>query len=337
MDPKVKKEKRLFLFKAEKKSKMEADSQSPRFKKGFFLFLSVSLLALAFLGLGIYFLLQPFPGRTNLLILGTAGENHAGGDLTDTNIFLSLDQQTGKILVLSLPRDIWVAPLRAKLNAVYHYQGLEGAKKVVGGILGQPMDCGVVINFSVFTQIIDALGGVEVEVERSFEDNHYPIPGKENDLCGGDPEFGCRYERLQFEAGKQWMDGERALKYVRSRYAEGEEGSDLARNLRQQKLLVAIKDKILSPKFLRNPLNLFGLIDVIRSNVKTDLPQEKYFDLLRLALRFRSSNFKMEVLNDGLLVNPPTSQRLYDGQWVLVPVTGDWQAVREHVKFLISN
>ncbi len=97
-------------------------------------------LGLTILGviiLGVLSFLRPSPGRTNFLVLGVAGENHSGGDLTDSLIFVSVENQTGKTLVLSLPRDIWIAPLRTKLNSVYHYEGMEETKKAVGEILGQ--------------------------------------------------------------------------------------------------------------------------------------------------------------------------------------------------------
>jgi len=284
-----------------------------------------------------FFLLRPPPGRTNILVLGAAGKGYTGGDLTDTLIFLSFDHQTGKTLVLSLPRDIWIPALRTKLNSVYHYQGMEGTKKVVGEILNQPVHYGLLINFDVFTQIIDTLGGVEVEVERSFDDYKYPLPGRENDTCGGDPDYKCRYEHIHFDAGLQHMDGERALKYVRSRFAEGEEGTDFARSQRQQRFLVAIKNKILSPSILFNLKIPLQLIKVVTANLETDVPQEKYLDFVKLALKFRSENLWMEVLDENRLVTPPPSKVKYDEQWVLIPRTGDWGEIQEYVACLIEE
>jgi LCP family protein required for cell wall assembly len=285
----------------------------------------------------VYFFLQPPGGRTNFLVLGIPGGGHPGKDLADTIMFVSVENQTGETLILSLPRDIWITPLRTKLNSVYHYEGLGGTKKIVGEILGQPINYGVLIDFDVFTEIIDVLGGVEIEVERTFDDYQYPIAGKENDECGGDPEFKCRYEHLHFEAGKQGMDGKRALKYIRSRYAEGEEGTDFARSQRQQRLLLAIKNKILSPRFFLNPQKAVQLIKVVGLNIKTDILPQNYGDLAKIALRFRAKNLKMEVLNEGYLITPPPSKIKYDNQWVLVPKGGDWREVQEYVSRLIIN
>lgn len=278
------------------------------------------------------FLLRPDSGRVNFLFLGVSGGDHAGADLTDAIVFVSLKRENGEIRALSLPRDIWLPEWQAKLNAIYHYQGLNGAKKEVGVILGQPVDYGIVLDFKIFEELVDSLGGVEVEVERAFDDYRYPLAGRENDLCEGDPLYACRYEHLHFDAGRQWMTGERALKYVRSRYAEGEEGSDFARSVRQQRLMTAVKNKLLSPSFwfdYRRPLRL---IKVLKQNIQTDLPRQMYFSLVKSALRFRGEKLKAEVLDGERLINPFPSQKLYDGQWVLVPRAGDWEEIREHVR-----
>lgn len=287
-------------------------------------------------GAFFYFLQKTPPGRANFLVLGVAGEGYTGKDLTDTIIFVSVDNQTGKTLLLSLPRDIWIAPLRTKLNSVYHYKELEATKKIVSEILGQSINYGVVIDFEVFKKIIDVLEGTTVEVERSFDDFKYPIPGKENDLCEGDPEYKCRYEHIHFDTGRQTMDGETALKFVRSRNAQGVEGTDFARAQRQQKIILAIKDKILSPKFFLSPEKPLQLIKLVTLNIQTDIPKEKYFDLFKIAIKFRTKNLKMEVLNNNYLVKPLPSKEKYDNQWVLVPKTGSWKEVQKYVSSLLN-
>ena len=180
-------------------------------------------------------------GRTNILLLGAGGAGHEGVDLTDTIIFISTELGSSDTLMLSLPRDIWIPSMRAKINTAYHYGnerrsggGLVLAKAAVSEILDQPIHYVLLIDFEGFKKAIDLLGGVEIEVDRAFDDYQYPIPGMEE----AESEE-ARYEHLHFEAGKQLMNGERALKYVRSRYAEGEEGTDFARSRRQQRLLLA--------------------------------------------------------------------------------------------------
>jgi LCP family protein required for cell wall assembly len=294
--------------------------------------------------------LQGENGRVNLLLLGVSGDERSGDDLTDTIIFVSADPQTGNTLMLSLPRDIWLASMRAKLNTAYHYGnekkpggGLVLAKAAVAEILDQPVDYGVVLDFAGFEEIIDILGGVAVEVENGFDDYRYPIPGKENDECDGDPEHNCRYEHLHFEAGEERMDGERALKYVRSRYAEGDEGSDFARSERQQQLLVGIKKELLSFKFLLNPGKVVRLIEMLEKNIETDIPEKNFGGMVKLLMKMQKGNLKSEILNggaegkEGFLINPPPNLERYDNHWVLVPQTGDWGEIQKYVKLLLER
>lgn len=283
-------------------------------------------------------------GRANLLLLGAGGAGHEGVDLTDTIIFISADVSSGDIFMLSLPRDIWIPSMKAKINTAYHYGeqrrpdggGLVLAKAAVSEILDQPVHYTLLIDFEGFKKAIDLLGGVEIEVERAFDDYQYPIPGREN----AEPEE-TRYEHLHFEAGKQLMDGERALKYVRSRYAEGEEGTDFARSRRQQRLLLALKDRLFSSETLLNPKRIAELVNVFGDSIDTDVSQSEYGGLVKLALKFKQENLRTEVLDgesqdtEGYLINPPPYQ--YDGQWVLVPRNGDWTQVQEHIFGLIKT
>ena len=296
-----------------------------------FLFLVIILTA----GISFYFWQRIPVYPLNFLILGIAGGNHQGQDLTDTIMFASLNPYQKQLALVSLPRDIWLEKWRAKLNSIYHYKGLPETKKTVEEILGQKVDYGIIIDFEVFQKIIDTLGGITVDVERGFDDYKYPIPGKENDLCNGDPLYRCRYEHLHFEAGKQFMDGQTALKFVRSRNAQGEEGTDFARAARQQKVILAIKDKILSKEFLLSPKKAIQLFKLITLNIQTDIPKEKYWQLLKAGSKIR--NIKTTTVNSNYLINPPISKK-YDNQWVLVPKSGNWSEIQEYIKkFLISN
>ena len=107
--------------------------------------------------------------------------------------------------------------------------------------MGKPVHYGLVIDTLGFKEVIDVLGGIEVDVERSFVDEKYPIAGKEDDECGGDSEYGCSYETIEFTEGGQSMDGEIALKFIRSRSSEVDEVTEVSLSKRQQKVLEAIK------------------------------------------------------------------------------------------------
>jgi len=282
--------------------------------------------------------LQSFRGRTNILLLGVGGEGHEAGDLTDSIILLSADLTSGDVVLVSLPRDIWVVSLAAKLNTAYHYGetkqeggGLILAKAAVGEVMNQPVHYGVVLDFSGFEQAIDVLGGVNVDVPRGFVDKQYPIPGKED----AEPEA-ARYETVEFKSGRQTFDGVTALKYVRSRHADGEEGTDYSRAQRQQRVILAFRDKLLKAKTLLNFGKIKQLKQIAADSVETDIKPEVYADMIKLGLKLDREQLRTGVLDQGsqsedipaLLYNPPVSRY---GQWVLLPAGDDWNVVFQYI------
>lgn len=286
--------------------------------------------------------LRSADGRINILLLGAGGSEGQVTDLTDTILFISLIPDQGGVVMISLPRDIWIPSWRAKLNTIYHYgnekesgSGLAAAKSVVVELLDQPIHYAVLVEFNDLVGLVNLLEGVEIEVERELDDFKYPIPGKENDDCGGDPEFACRYEHLHFEAGWQKMDGERVLKYVRSRFAEGEEGTDFARSRRQQLLLFALKEKLLSPTIISNPQKIVQLIKLADQFLERDIPPAHYPGFLVFAWRLRGAEIKSYSLEE-FLITPPRLVR-YDYQWVLVPRQETWDEIQEYVVCLLAG
>lgn len=279
--------------------------------------------------------LQSDNGRVNFLILGINGSGGLDKDLTDTIVFASLNQNSQKAALISIPRDVWVEEIKAKVNTAYHYGGIKLMQETLADVLGQPIRYYAVINFDSFEKIIDFLGGITVDVERSFDDYKYPIPGKENDLCDGDKELKCRFEPLHFEAGKQVMDGATALKFSRSRNAEGDEGTDFARSSRQQKVILAIKNKIMNKDFYLHPQKIIGLFMLLNKEIITDIEPEVYGSLVKLGWKIsrNSSNISMTVLNGKLFIHP---QYHYSKQWVLVPKNGDWGEVHQFVGSLLD-
>lgn len=282
--------------------------------------------------------INSFRGRTNILLLGIGGGSHAGADLTDSIMLISINLVTADTVLISLPRDIWVESLSAKLNTAYLFGeakqtggGLVLAKAAVAEIINQPVHYAALLDFSGFEKAIDIVGGLDLNIPHGFIDKQYPILGQEDAPAEAD-----RYEVLQFSSGRQHLDGQRALKYVRSRQAEGEEGTDYARAQRQQLVLLAFKDKVLSTRILLNPSKLKALFAAFKTAVKTDIPSNTYPDFIKLALRIKSAGLRTGIIDQGsnneeippLLYNPPAN--LY-GQWVLLPINHNWQAIYEHV------
>jgi anionic cell wall polymer biosynthesis LytR-Cps2A-Psr (LCP) family protein len=285
-------------------------------------------------------------GRTNLVFLGSGGDGHQGPDLTDTIIFVSIKDDTGETTLISVPRDLWIPSLRAKINSAFHYgyvkQATDGglllAKSAVSEALNQPVHFAVKIDFSTFARAIDLLGGVDITVDRTFDDNRYPITGKENDLCDGDPEYLCRYEHVHFDAGPQHMDGATALKFVRSRYSDDPlEGTDFARNQRQEKVISAVKSRLVSIDNLTDTKLYTQLYDLAVRSVVTDITPDYYSSFLRLGLKMRKVPFRSFSLSvPDQLENPPVSPK-YDFQWVLIHKDGDPEIIFDYVSSLLSG
>lgn len=295
--------------------------------------------------------LQFSNNRTNVLFLGIGGGEHEAAALTDTIIFASIDIKSGDTVMLSIPRDIWLDSLQAKINTAYYYGRENGeeagfllAKQSVEEIVGQQIHYIFLIDFNGFVKAIDLVGGIDVYVDRAFDDYQYPIAGKENDDCSGDPEFACRYQHLHFDSGWQKMDGEKALQFVRSRHAQNEEGTDFARSLRQQKIIEGLKNKLVSAKFLTNPGQWGKLVDIAKEYVRTwpALTDQEIASFANILVRFLRNQSIIRTLtldtgtqeSPGFLTNP--SEEIY-GQWVLIPPNNDWTQFQQYLKDKISN
>lgn len=135
---------------------------------------------------------KPVDSRINIAMFGIGGGNHDGALLTDSIIVASYYTKTHKVVLISVPRDLWVDNLNGKINSAYEMgmekknggNGLKFAEEQIGDVVGLPIQYGVVIDFSGFSQAIDAIGGVDVDVPQTFDDYEYPIAGKEDSYCG---------------------------------------------------------------------------------------------------------------------------------------------------------
>src|SRR6185369_15751242 len=308
--------------------------------------------------------------KVNLLLLGIGGGTHEGPDLTDTIIFVTIDPNTKRITMVTVPRDLWVPELNSKINAAYTFGeekqkggGLVLTKATIGKVLNEQVDYAIKIDFSGFTKAVDMLGGLDVDVANTFDDYAYPITGKEEEKCdrtdqeiidltaqiasGSASEleaFPCRYEHLHFDRGLQHMDGTTALKYVRSRHAVGAEGSDFARSKRQEKVITAFKDKIFSAGTLLNPIKISDLVGVLQDSIETDIKDSEYADFIKLAQKVQHGKIESISLDTGEgdqygLLNNPIPSAEYGNAWVLTPRigNGDYSEIQNYVGCKISG
>jgi len=291
-------------------------------------------------------------GRINILLLGIGGGNHDGPNLTDTIILASIDSKNNKISLLSIPRDLWIPELGGKINTAYANgqakqagDGLVLAKAAIEKVTGQQINYGVRLDFNGFVKIVNLVGGLDINVDRTFDDYEYPIDGKENDNCGHSPDeiaklassssqlttFPCRYMHIHFNAGLMHMDGATALIYVRSRHALGVEGSDFARSRREEKVIAALKSKILSVQTLINPEQVINLYNALKASIDTDIPSDKFDDFIRLGEKLKHAKIQSFVIDEGdaiqnrpgLLTNPTSDLAEYNYAWVLIPRIGN--------------
>ncbi len=301
----------------------------------------------------------------NILLLGKAGGVHDGPELTDTIIFANVNVGDNKVNMFSIPRDLWMPDLKAKINSSYQRglkndKELEVARDAIEKVTGQRIDYVFVLDFAGFTKLVDHLNGIDVSVENSFTDEEYPITGKEDDTCGKSEEelvalatassqleaFPCRYKSIHFNQGIQRMNGETALEFVRSRHGTNGEGSDFARSKRQQQIISAVREKVFSLGVVLNPVKVIGIFNILKDNIDTDIDIEKVDDFIKLAKKMQGGQIKNYVIDDGnesderygLLENPRITSE-YSYQYVLIPRrgNGDFSEVHEYVQCIIDG
>ncbi|MEZ6255586.1 MAG: LCP family protein [Patescibacteria group bacterium] len=283
-------------------------------------------------------------GRVNVLLLGSDKRTVPLGsnELTDTILVASIDVHSGDAVLISLPRDLWVTHpnnYESKVNAVYALSGVDALSHVLEDVLGLKVHYYAVINFDLFTKVIDEMGGLDINVERSFTDSLYPIAGKEDAPLESD-----RYETVHFNAGVQKMDGATALKYVRSRKGDNGEGTDFARAKRQQNVISALKTKAFSMRTVFDPTKVIGLYKTYSENVDTNVDILAAQGFLALSQNVEPGSIKSIVLDDrsssseGGLLYAPEDTTLYGGAYVLVPRSGDYSQLRAYVqRFLFGE
>ncbi len=261
--------------------------------------------------------------RINILLLGIGGPGHDGAYLSDTNIILSIKPSTKKVAMISIPRDLSVnipGYGYRKINNANAFgelknngNGGEFAKQIFEDTFGIDIPYYTRVDFTAFKDIIDAIGGINLTVERSFIDSSYP--GTNNS-----------YQTVIFEAGPQHMSGERALIFSRSRHGNNGEGSDFARAKRQQLVIEAVKAKVLSSETFLNPLTLQKIISSLSQHINTNIEFNQIVFLGGLATEIRSEDIQTLVLDDSPngFLRPTTGE---SGAYLLAPKTGNFDQI----------
>jgi LCP family protein required for cell wall assembly len=229
-------------------------------------------------------------GRFDLLLLGSDAGGGRFSRRMDVMLLVEIDVSSGSVAMIGLPRNLVNAPFppgaardavacgcfRDLLNALYvdatsHHpdqwpgmgvvKGIGAVRSVVSELTGRPIDAVLVADLVGVIKVVDAMGGVEINIPASVTDDHYP-----------DPFLGSI--ELFIPAGKQHLDGRLALAYARSRHQD----SDYGRMARQQTLLLAIRSQIGPGTILQAP----ALFAAAKRMTWTDLPRDSLPALIDL-------------------------------------------------------
>lgn len=228
--------------------------------------------------------------RLNVLVLGVDQliEGEDNGQRSDTMFIMMFDPEQRKCSLLNVPRDTRVQmeingqPDYFKINAAYTFGGVKNTMKVVEEFLGIRVDKYLLIDVNGFKRVVDAIGGVDLYVDRDM---------KYDDFKQG--------LHIDLKAGQQHLDGEHAMQYVRFRREYG----DISRIRRQQRFLWAVQEKIVSGKML---MRIPGLTKELMSMVRTNLSMTEMLPMARtLYDMVREHSFRMSMV-------PGTSEYLYD-------------------------
>ena len=273
-------------------------------------------------------------GRTNILAFGTSGYNmdgeegngiHDGAQLTDSIMLISLNQETGDIAMLSLPRDLKASPTctaTSKINEVYWCNNMDGNNEQagaealmteVGNILGVDFQYYAHLNWGALVQIVNILDGIKVTLDENIADYYYT--------------------KAVFDAGVEYtIDGEQALGLARARH--GTSGGDFSRGASQQKILIGIKDKV-----LEKGLSITDMIDLagtLGDNLRTNFSIDEMRSLAHL-----TSDFDFNIIRQISLIDPEmlvTTGNINNISYVLpVGGIGYYTRIQNYVTKMLDN
>jgi len=284
--------------------------------------------------------IPPWDGQEqlNILLIGTDQRPREGTYNTDTLIVVSIEPTTKQVAMFSLPRDTVDVPVppgpaqqafgpvyAKKINAWFtsvrnredlfpgtdRTRGYNGLKAIIGHLYGLDIKYFVEVNFEGFVKVVDALGGVTINVQVPVVDDRYPGEGG-------------RLERIYIPSGIQHMDGAQALRYARSRHTS----TDFDRGLRQQRVLLSLREQADPQELIPH---LPELVNALKQAVRTDLPVDQLDELLGLASEIDTKNIRSFVFA------PPFYQEEFQSSprgYIIVP---NVERIREAVRTAFTS
>lgn len=292
---------------------------------------------------------QDSNGRSNFLILGTSEDDpgHGGAFLTDSMMVVSIDQTNKNVYMFSIPRDLYVqygmacnSGYSGKINEYFNcvsddynsaeaeQQRLSETQKFVGEIFGLDIQYGVHVNNTVIKDAVDAVDGVDVDIEGSGG-----APG----ILDRNFDWRCNYKcyLVKYDNGVHHLDGEHALFLAMARgdvaptYGLGNSNFDREKN--QQKIIVALKEKAVSTGTVTNLGKVTGLIDALGENLRTNIETKEIQTLMKLVSDINTADIHSISLYDG--DNRVVTSGPYNGASVVMPSAGifDYSEIRDYI------
>lgn len=268
----------------------------------------------------------------NFLILGAPGRGNDAPDLTDTILLARLDETKNKIYLFSLPRDLLVripgSANLTKLNALYAFnrnnagREFDALKEKVQDISGLPIDHYIFVDLQTVRQLVDIFGGVNILVTEDILDRNFPGPNHS-------------FTTFEIKAGWRYLDGETALKYLRTRHSVA---GDFDRTSRQQEVLQALKQKVLALNFWDLP-KFLEIYNALASNIKSDLGLwqiKTYWDKIK---NIPGGNVVKNELNKQSLLVGGQADLGGETASVLQPKAGleNYEEIRKYIAETVKN
>ncbi len=283
---------------------------------------------------------QDEKGWTNMLVFGTSEDDpdHDGAALTDSIMMISVNQESKQVVMVSVPRDLWVDYGRAclagysgKINALYscgldsggESEGASMLKQKVGEVFGVDMHYFTKVNYSVVRDLTTSLGGVVVTVKSDDPRGIYDYNTK-----------------LKLPNGQSTLQGEQALAFVRARGdggGYGFEGSNFVREKNQQAMILAIRDKALSAGTLANPVAWNGIMDAMGDNIRSDFSAAEIKTLVNLAQEITQENIlQVSLVEKG---HPVVTTGTMNGASIVRPIAGvqDYSEIQKYLARKMSG
>ena len=282
-------------------------------------------------------------GRTNILAFGTSGYNmegdegegtHDGAQLTDSIMAISLDQTTGDVAMLSLPRDLKASPTctaTGKINEVYWCNNMDGENEQagaealiteVGNILGIDFQYYAHINWGSLIEIVDAINGITVVTDETIE---YDYLGYNNENI-----VDTIYANTPTE-----LSGRASLGLARARHQT--KMGDFSRGASQQKILIGIKDKILETSL--SLTDLLNIASTLGDNLRTNFSIDEIKTLAHIASNFDFNSMRQIPLVDYDQGIYYVTTGTINGISYVLPSTGqgNYQAIQKYVAKMFSS